>query len=367
VSKQAREVLFVGGMPTKSAPEAEKKGEMAALHELAMSATEVFEAVSEHVGDLAKQIPDGDQAGWAAAVFKTLPGNPSVDIVGAVGLHDRTEWKLPLFAIKKDADRSAVKFGPYGFADSAKDSYKQFVALRDAGKIAAGTRLEVTLPSPAGVMLSFLEPWDYILPIAEDAMLEELKDILAAIPHEDLTIQWDIAGEVTGEEYLRHPDAATLPYLEKVPPASFDQVIASAVRVCDAVPDDVVLGIHLCYGNPDGMHVIEPHDGTVLTEFSNALTKQIKRHVDYIHFPVPISRDDEAYFAPFKGLDLDADTKIYVGLIHLKDGIEGAKRRMAAAAPYIPEYGVGTECGFTAVKYGDLGTLLDLHREVAGL
>jgi hypothetical protein len=365
VSTKAREVLLIGGMPTKPAPEAEAKGDMAGLHELAMDATEVFEVVADKIGDLTHQIPDGDQAGWVAAVFKTLPGDPSVQVVGAVPLHDRTDWKLPLFALKKDLDPSKVTLGPYGFTESAKDSYAKFVALRDAGKIPAGTRFEVTLPTPMSGMLSFLEPWEVILPIAEDAMIKELEGIVAAIPAEDLTIQWDVAGEVAGEEYARHPGAASLPYLEKNPPSSFDVAVDSVVRVCDAVPEPVQLGIHLCYGNPDGMHVIEPADGTVLKDFCNAFADRIKRSIQYIHVPVPIARDDAEFFAPFADLKLDADTKFNLGLIHLKDGLEGAKRRMAAATPVIADYGVSTECGFTAVPYDKLDEILDLHREVA--
>jgi methionine synthase II (cobalamin-independent) len=367
VSTQAREVILVGSMPIKDSHAAHgpDQGNLASDGGTAWDATKVIEMIADHIGGLTPCIPDGDQAGWAPSVIKTLPGNPDIEFVAAVPMRAGSDFHLPLLALKKDADRSKFKLGPYTFAEVAKDSYAKFLALREAGKVPEGTRFQVTLPTPIMGIMIMQEPWDYILPIAEDAMLKELDGILAAIPADDLTIQWDVAHEIAATEYERHPDAAELPYMDAYPPATFEQMIASIARVSDAVPEPVELGIHLCYGCPDGSHMIEPHDGTVLKEYTEALVKKIKRHIDYFHLPVPIARDDDAFWNPLGEMKLDADTKLYLGLIHLEDGVEGAQRRMAAAQRVIPEFGVGTECGFSFVPQEDIEPLLDLHREVA--
>jgi hypothetical protein len=83
--------------------------------------------------------------------------------------------------------------------------------------------------------------------------------------------------------------------------------------------------------------------------------------------PVPISRHDDAYFEPFRQLELPASTEIYLGLVHLADGVAGAKRRMASAARVFPKFGIGTECGFGRCAPERLNELLTLHCEVASV
>jgi hypothetical protein len=61
--------------------------------------------------------------------------------------------------------------------------------------------------------------------------------------------------------------------------------------------------------------------------------------------PVPRHRDDDAYFAPLRDLDI-GEAKLYLGLVHHTDGVEGARRRLATARKYITGFGIATECGF---------------------
>jgi hypothetical protein len=86
-----------------------------------------------------------------------------------------------------------------------------------------------------------------------------------------------------------------------------------------------------------------------------------------MHMPVPRDRSDDAYFAPLKGLRLEPDTELYLGLIHLTDGVEGAKRRIAAAKRVVTDFGVSTECGFGRRPPETIPRLLELHRDVAAL
>ena len=80
--------------------------------------------------------------------------------------------------------------------------------------------------------------------------------------------------------------------------------------------------------------------------------------------PVPRDRDDDPYFSPLRDLNLKSGTELYLGLIHLTDGIEGAKRRAAAAKRVIPDFGVATECGFGRRPPETIPDLLRLHRAV---
>jgi hypothetical protein len=81
--------------------------------------------------------------------------------------------------------------------------------------------------------------------------------------------------------------------------------------------------------------------------------------------PVPIARDDDAYYAPLARLKLPPDTSVYLGLVHPGDGVEGARRRVSAAKKVAPKFGVATECGLRFFPAIELGAILQLHRDAA--
>ncbi|MET7747712.1 hypothetical protein [Micromonospora sp. NPDC005367] len=143
----------------------------------------------------------------------------------------------------------------------------------------------------------------------------------------------------------------------------FDRLI----RLGNAVPADVEVGYHLCYGSGKNRHFIEPQDAGRLVTVANTLTDKLARPITWIHLPVPIDRTDPAYFAPLRGLRLSADTELYLGLIHLTDGVEGARRRIGAARAAVDTFGVATECGFGRRAPETIPALLALHAAVARL
>src|SRR3546814_9444504 len=93
----------------------------------------------------------------------------------------------------------------------------------------------------------------------------------------------------------------------------------------------VHLGYHLCYGDFRHKHGIEPRDMGNMVMIANALSQGLARPMNWIHMPVPRDRDDDAYFAPLDGLDLGAETDLFLGLVHYTDGEDGTRRSMAAA------------------------------------
>jgi hypothetical protein len=82
--------------------------------------------------------------------------------------------------------------------------------------------------------------------------------------------------------------------------------------------------------------------------------------------PIPRDRDDADYLEPLRGLALDP-AELYLGLVHLTDGIAGAARRLATARRSVSRFGVATECGFGRRLTETIPALLELHRAVAEL
>jgi methionine synthase II (cobalamin-independent) len=178
-----------------------------------------------------------------------------------------------------------------------------------------------------------------IYPPYERAMLREVERICKAIPHHDLAIQWDVCIEMLAWDG-RWENARSFPGMEQVFSANF-------ARLAAAVPPGVELGFHLCYGDLDGKHFVDPLDATKMVEMSNLIARSVRRSITWMHMPVPIDRTDDAFFAPLKNLQLEPGTELYLGLVHAKDGREGAKKRIAAAKRHVPSFGIASECGIS--------------------
>ena len=172
-------------------------------------------------------------------------------------------------------------------------------------------------------------------------------------PH-DLAIQWDCAHDMQAFEGARTPWFT--------PPR--EGIIERLARLGNAVHPAVELGYHFCYGTYGGRHFVEPKDAQAMVDLANGLSKQVRRTIEWIHMPVPIERNDDAYFAPLKGLRLKPETVIHLGLIHDQDGLAGTQARIKTAERYLGDFGVATECGFGRRDPASLAKLLDVHRDV---
>jgi methionine synthase II (cobalamin-independent) len=222
-----------------------------------------------------------------------------------------------------------------------------------------GIRFQVCLPTPFAVVSSVVVP--AVLPAVEaayeSAMIAEVAALCRHIPHRDLCIQWDVCNEMV--MWDGQPTDA-VPGDEP-----HENIIARMQRLCAAVPDDVELGLHLCYGDFGAKHFVEPRDAAKMVEFANALAKSIKRPIAYIHMPVPIERRDDAFHRPLGDLKLKDGTQLFLGVVHAKDGVEGAKARIAAARRYAPHFGIATECGMARARSEEtVRTLLKIHADV---
>lgn len=339
IKKKGRSVLIVGSVPLSSAEE-------------------VFEAVASELGAFVKRIPDGETGSrslWIVCQGAPMNNSQGLEVGGERQLQGGI--RNPRYKIKEGLKPEDVKFARLGYADNALDSYKVFKRLQGLGKIPAQVRFQVSLPTPLAVVYAFFIESEVrrIWPFYESRLLEELDEITRAIPHNDLAIQIDIATEM--HTFLE------LPELQEAYP--IDELVDAFARLGNRVPEEVELGIHLCYGDPGHKHVREPTDTGRMVDVYHRLATEIHRPITWLHMPVPRDRDDDPYFSPLRNLRLKSGSELYLGLVHLTDGVEGAKRRVAAAERVVSDFGIATECGFGRRPPDTIPELLRLHRAVA--
>jgi methionine synthase II (cobalamin-independent) len=325
------------------------------------SAANVFEGVARLAGPTAKRIPDGETGErsnwitWQVATMARTPFWQANYLPEQLGGYKAR----PRFAIKPGTPSSDLHFGPLGYSKVALESFKIFADLKRKGRIPKEVRLQVSLPTPLALLTGFIEIHDQAALEAplESALLGEMEEIVRGVPHDELAIQWDVAVEIAiletdlFESFLKDDQTG---------------MITRLARLGVSVPADVEVGYHLCYGGAEGKHFKEPADTRLMVEIAAGILKQVRRRVNWIHLPVPISRDDDAYFAPLRALSLPKGTELYLGLVHHDDGVAGAKRRIAAASRFVQDFGIGTECGMG--RGGNAAwaeAMLALHRQVA--
>lgn len=320
------------------------------------NAEEVFRRVADRLGDRLRRIPDGETGPrsdwilWQYPVFSALPQF----VVGPPG--DASYRTLPKLRLRSGASAADVSFESLGYADTAITSYRLFAQLKRDGVVPAHARFQVCLPTPLAPISAFVDPEHQaaIEPIYEARVLEELAQIIATIPADQLAIQWDARVEFA--------------LLEGQAPSWFTEVRAGVLerllRLARHVPASVELGFHLCYGDEAHGHFVELRDCRKLLEVANALAVSLSRPLNWIHMPMPRELDD-AYYAPLDALALQEGTELYLGLLSLADGVAGAQQRIELAARHLRAFGVATDCGWGRGGAEAVDALLELHREVS--
>src|SRR5262249_22607159 len=105
-----------------------------------------------------------------------------------------TWWQFQLRAGVND-----FAFDSLHYAEPAIESYAVFAQLQRDGAIPPERRFQVTLPATGSAIMPFFsraEEWPVLLESYRAAMRRELRQIVAAIPGDELIVQWDIATEV---------------------------------------------------------------------------------------------------------------------------------------------------------------------------
>ncbi|GAA1918833.1 hypothetical protein GCM10009775_09250 [Microbacterium aoyamense] len=329
-------------------------------------AEKTMRVAASTLGGALKRIPDGE----VGARFHWILFQP--DVIGAADGLERIGDE-PILVRGLDArpvriadgvDAASIVLPPLGYADAAIESYAVFTRLRSEGAIAPGVRFQVSLPTPVGVIAAFFRGVDRpaIEPVYAVALLAELARIVSVIPHDDLAIQWDVATEFAVLEaggYEETFGGAYSGWFED----EWTELPARVAALVNAVPSGVEVGVHLCYGDAGEKHFIEPTDTANLRRFAEAVLSGLDRPLTWLHLPVPIERDDDAYFAPLDGFAVPGE--LYLGLVHREDGVEGASRRVETALRHVPVFGVATECGIGRAPDGTTEGILETHAAVA--
>ncbi len=313
----------------------------------------VFRTVAAALGPDLARLPDGEtgvRKDWVAWQYPVLAATPGLAPIPA---GDRGYLRRQL--VHLEGPRVAPRFGPLGYADAALASFATFDRLQREGAIPKAVRFQVSLPTPIAPLIVFVEPADRAIvePAYEAQLLVELRRIVDGIPHERLAIQWDAAVEMA--------------LLERVWPPHFEDLEGGLrerlARIGAAVPRDVSLGYHLCYGDFGHKHFMSPADASTLVRLAN-LIATFDRAPAWIHMPIPIGWTTPSAYAPLAKLRLAPEIQLYLGLIHLTDGLEGARRRIALAAEVAPRFGIATECGWGRRPRDTVPALLELHAAV---
>ena len=299
---------------------------------------EVFENTGRLLGPALKRVPDGEVGGrrlWISWQAPLLRASPFLEVdTSRTGANMFGPLKLAQGVKSED-----VRFGELGYAREARASYEDFLDAKQRGVLPADVRFQVSLPTPYAVISVFAsEAVDQVLPRYEEAMLREVDRICSRIPHRDLAIQWDVCIEMVQWDgrWQRKPFPGMDRYLGE-----------TFARLASAIPGDVELGFHLCYGDLDARHFLEPEDAGKMVELANLIAQYVRRPMAYMHMPVPIDRDDDAFYAPLRGLKLPPGTELYLGVVHTQDGVEGTRRRITTAEKFVRDFGIASECGIS--------------------
>jgi hypothetical protein len=331
------------------------------------SAQEVFETVSAALGHRVKRLPDGEtgkRGDWITWLEPAFAEHPALQKSGEHFRVHNTGTARERYTLKPGWAAHEVRFDNLFYAEIASESYAVFRQLKDAGKIAPGTKFQVDLVPAHSVIWLFLvdalhAPID---PIYNAALKREIEKIAAAIPHDQLAIQFDVASAVFAR--LARNEAGSYGRTKAEMQQTFAQIL---VELGDCVPSGIDLLFHLCYGDSNHRHVVEPTDMGDMVEFANRVLDRIERPVQLIHMPVPRERADDAYFAPLNALRAPPETEICLGLVHYTDGVEGAKRRMTTAQRHLADFSIATECGFGRRDPKTIPELLRIHAAAADL
>ena len=320
------------------------------------SAEEVFQVMATELGDRLRQVPDGEtgpRADWIVWQYPVLSSRPEFEVCPPGTNQHRA---LPRLRIRDGESVDTLRFDDLGYATAALSSFDVFARRKRDGQIPSHCRFQVSLPTPLAPIAAFVAAEDQsrIEPLYEARIFNELSTIFAAIPHDQLAVQWD-----TNFEFAM---------LDGVMPAWFEDprssIVERLVRLGRSIPAGVQLGYHFCHGH-ERHHRERPYDAQTLVDIANALSLSLGRPLDWVHLPVQGGRVDVGFFETLAQLALRPETSLYLGLIHPSDGLAGAKARVVAAQRFVHDFGVATDCGWSRHRPQDVGALIELHREMS--
>jgi hypothetical protein len=344
-SRAHSDLLLVGSLPAESTEAA-------------------FRAGAELFGDMVFALPDGEtgpRAAWVGYEREQLcRPNPDVVVVqeteSPTGI-PRHAYETPIFAVAEGV--SELHWDSWPRIDDAIASYHLFRGLRDQGLIPAGLRFQVGLPFPSSALNAFKADFAVDYPIAERGyeklVARELARLTTEIPPEDLAIQWDLAYEPQDiEGVLAWTDGD-----------AWERFAGPATRLTPLIPEETLVGYHLCYGTFPEWPMYETQDLSVLVRMANYAVAESARAVDWLHLAGPryLRSEDERFFAPLRDLE-PGPARVFLGIVLPLDGVPGLRRRHATASKFLDDFGVAMYCGFGRQPGRDGMETMREHRRV---
>jgi len=332
-------------------------------------AESVMREIASLVPSGLQRIPDGetgDRGNWIffqLQKFLELPWLvPARPLDAPVGEYEQ----VPQLRLAEGVDPAQVSWPDLGYADAYLESYGTFAALREQGVIPPGVRFQVEYPTPLASIGAYIVPEEQqaLLDSYERAMFADLRRLLAAIPHDEVAVQWDVAVEFGVLEEAFAPGGAQ----------AFDAITAALARCIDQVPAEIPAGLHLCYGDYGHQHFMQPESLALQVRVVNAVAAAAGRPVSFVSFTVPQYQREDGYFAPLAQLTTGPDTELNFALVPYHPAEQAAgttdaqvrliDAALAASPGGARNWGICTECGMGRVSQDEVPALLDLHREI---
>ncbi len=221
---------------------------------------QVFEAVSGALGPRIKRIPDGEtgeRGDWITWLEPVFAASPALQKSGEFFRVHATGTGRERYTLKPGCKPEDVHFENLHYADFAKESFAVFKRLKAAGKIAPETKFQIDLVPAHSVIWLYLvdalhAPID---PIYNEAVKREIDKIAAALPHDEIAIQFDVASAVFAR--LERNQASSYGRTKEETQETFSKIL---LDLGNHVPPGIDLLFHLCYGDSNHKHVVEPTD-----------------------------------------------------------------------------------------------------------
>jgi hypothetical protein len=309
-------------------------------------------------------LTDGETGARNQWIFWQLDQLAAVEGIETAGMKSMPAADNPDYSqfpqLSVDTSVTELPARALGYADAAEASYATFRRLRDEGAIPAALKFQVSLPTAYATVAAWVrqEDQERFFPIYEEALADEVTEIAAAVPAEDLVIQFDVAvefGVLTGMMNA----AGEL--------GSKEFVVEHLGRLLAIPPAGVERGLHLCYGDYKHRHFTVPQDLSLCVEIASAAGDA----ADFVHMPVDREAGrDPSYHEPLRGLDYEG--RLALGVIDY-EGDEQRTRELIDAATTGGggrEFAVATECGMARIDERGPGgpsleRLLELHAACA--
>src|SRR5262245_9371790 len=160
----------------------------------------VFHEISSTVPDGVRRIPDGetgDRGNWIFFQLQKFWQTPGLEQAPSNDLDAPGYEQMPKVRLAAGTEPDAIDWPNLGYADNYLASHELYRRLRDEGVIQGGVRFQVEYPTPLASINAWLvdEDQDALEASYERALLADLDRVVAAVPHEELAVQWDVAVE----------------------------------------------------------------------------------------------------------------------------------------------------------------------------